>query len=103
MDKNLSPGQAYSESFDDYHETEETQNHQDDLCHNILTGKLLMPAAIALPMGSNILTWSSDSDDLGGNDSPGQHSSAMDFFEVGSLPISRDIRGVLISRSPRRS
>lgn len=64
MDENLAPGQHYSESFDDYHATEETQNHQDDLCHNVLTGKLLMPAPVAVPSGA-VLTWFSDNDDDG--------------------------------------
>lgn len=80
MDENLAPGTHYSESFDDYHATEETQNHQDDLCHDILTGKLLMPAPVEIA-GSVALSWSSDADDDGGNDSPGHHSSSMDFFE----------------------
>jgi hypothetical protein len=53
MDKNLAPGQHYSESFDDYHTTEETQNHQDDLCHNVLTGKILMPAPVEIGLLSH--------------------------------------------------
>ena len=84
MDENLAPGTHYSESFDDYHATEETQNHQTsddgDLCHNVLTGKLLMPLPIELDATAT-LNWSSDDDDDGGNDSPGHHSSAADFFE----------------------
>ena len=81
MDKNLAPGQHYSESFDDYHATEETQNHQDDLCHNVLTGKLLMPAPVDIPDGTTVLTWSSDDDNDTGSNSPGHHSDALDFFE----------------------
>jgi len=55
MDLNLSPGNQYSEAAagnygtsGDYHTTEETHNIQDDLCHDILTGKLLMPAPISI-------------------------------------------------------
>lgn len=54
MDKNLAPGSAEggSTARTSTHDTEETQNEQDDLCHNVLTGKVLGPAPVVLPSGS---------------------------------------------------
>ena len=42
MDNNLAPGSqpGDNEGRVSMHTTEETQNHQDDLCHNVLTGKV---------------------------------------------------------------
>ena len=51
MDKNLAPGTHYYGSM---HETEETHNFQNDLCHNILTGKVLPPAPIEVAEGRQL-------------------------------------------------
>jgi hypothetical protein len=89
MDKNLAPGTMYSESIGDYHTTEETQNHQDDLCHNILTGKVLMPDPVKIGGPMTTLRWVSDGFDMlsgndpnaNGADDPGSHSTAPDYFD----------------------
>ena len=66
MDKNLAPGSAEGGSGQGVtrtstHQTEETQNHQDGLCHNILTGKVLPPAPIGIAGGTTTtLQWASD-------------------------------------------
>jgi hypothetical protein len=52
MDKNLAAdSQVYTGVRDSDHVTSETFNLQDDLCHNVLTGKLLAPQPISLPAG----------------------------------------------------
>ena len=46
-DKNLAPGtHLFAPNF---YKTEETQTFEDDLCHNVLTGKVLPPAPIDIP------------------------------------------------------
>lgn len=65
MDKNLAPGSAEGSINPDLtrtstHQTEETQNHQDDLCHDILTGKILPPAPLILPAGTHTFKFVTD-------------------------------------------
>ena len=64
MDKNLAPGSAVGVNEDrvSTHTTEETQNYQDDLCHNVLTGKVLAPAPIAIPDGGASVTFTAAGD-----------------------------------------
>ena len=70
MDKNLAPGSAEggSTARSSTHSTEETQNHQapqgsasdpnNQLCHDVLTGKVLGPAPVSIPDGDTTVKFS---------------------------------------------
>lgn len=86
-DKNLAPAtHLYSiVPGGDYHTTEETQLKQGDLCHDVLTGKLLLPAPVDVPAEGRTLRWYSDGSSDGGEGNEGadgpSHDSVDDFFE----------------------